>query len=56
MTQRVQSRQAAGGHLKPGQDVKVLLHVCAQHLLNDDRPEGGQVLLTQVLHDPSITP
>ena len=36
--------------LEPGQDLKVLLHVCAQHLLNDAWPEHGLRLGTEVLH------
>ncbi len=31
-------------HLKPGSDIKMLLHVGAQHLVDNDRPEESRVL------------
>ena len=31
-------------HLEPGSDVKMLLHVCAQHLIDNHRPEESRVL------------
>jgi len=37
-------------HLEPGSDVKMLLHVCAQHLIDNHRPEESRVR-KQILQD-----
>ena len=52
---RICNKNDPGSDLEPRKDLKVLLHVCTQHLLNDTWPEHGLGLGIEILQCNNLT-